>query len=142
MSSEKKTSLFKQLEKSEKDTKIALPELLKSIPWNEQGLIPVIAQDALTKDILMLAWANAEAIQKTLELGEAHYYSRSRQSLWRKGESSGHVQKITHVALDCDGDALLYQVIQSGPACHTNRKHCFYWTLSKEGARLNSDPVF
>ncbi|HBF08390.1 MAG: phosphoribosyl-AMP cyclohydrolase [Gammaproteobacteria bacterium] len=141
MSTNSKSSLFKQLEKSELNTLIPLDEVLRAIPWNEQGLVPVIAQDALTKDVLMLAWANEEAIRLTVELSQGHYYSRSRKAMWRKGESSGNVQQITGVSLDCDGDAVLYQVIQSGPACHTNRKNCFYWSMSPEGARITSEPV-
>lgn len=104
---------------------------LDSIEWNEQGLIPVITQDAGSRDILMLAWINREALEKTVECGEAVYWSRSRQKLWHKGEESGHTQKIVDIRLDCDNDALVYMVEQSGLACHTGRRSCFYQQLQK-----------
>ena len=97
------------------------------IDWNKMnGLVPVIAQDASTKDVLMLAYADAEALRLTKETGYAHYYSRSRKSLWKKGETSGHVQKIKDILIDCDGDTILYLVEQNGPACHTGEKTCFF----------------
>lgn len=104
---------------------------LDSIEWNEQGLIPVITQDAGSRDVLMLAWINREALEKTVECGEAVYWSRSRQKLWHKGEESGHTQKIIDIRLDCDNDALIYMVEQSGLACHTGRRSCFYQQLQK-----------
>ncbi len=100
--------------------------LLASIKFNEAGLVPAVAQDATTGRVLMLAWMNAEAIKQTLATGFAHYYSRSRNKQWQKGESSGHVQKVLDIYLDCDGDTLLLKVEQTGPACHTNRQSCFY----------------
>ena len=100
--------------------------LLDSIKFNEAGLVPAIAQDAATGRVLMLAWMNAEAVEQTLTSGFAHYYSRSRNKQWQKGESSGHVQKVIDIYLDCDGDTLLLEVEQTGPACHTNRQSCFY----------------
>lgn len=100
--------------------------LLDAITFNEAGLVPAIAQDAATGRVLMMAWMNAEAVQQTLATGFAHYYSRSRQKQWQKGESSGHVQKIVDIYLDCDGDTLLLKIEQTGPACHTNRASCFY----------------
>jgi len=93
------------------------------------GLIPVIVQDAGTKDILMMAWANEEAVRLTQESGYAHYYSRSRKKLWKKGEESGHFQKVTRILTDCDEDCLIYEVEQTGAACHTGYRSCFYRTL-------------
>ena len=93
------------------------------------GLLPVIAQDHRSGRVLMLAYANLEAVRKTQETGYAHYWSRSRNSLWKKGESSGHVQQITEVLVDCDEDTLLYKVSQTGPACHTGAKSCFFREL-------------
>jgi phosphoribosyl-AMP cyclohydrolase len=100
--------------------------LLKEIKFNEAGLVPAIAQDAETGRVLMMAWMNEEAIRQTIETGFAHYYSRSRKKQWKKGESSGHVQEIEEMFLDCDGDTILLIVNQTGPACHTNRESCFY----------------
>ena len=94
--------------------------------WNEQGLAPAIVQDATTGEVLMLAWMNAEAWQLTQETGEAHFWSRSRQSLWHKGETSGNVQHIVEIRLDCDADTLLLRVDPAGPACHTGERSCFY----------------
>jgi phosphoribosyl-AMP cyclohydrolase len=90
------------------------------------GLIPVVVQDAESKEVLMMAYANEEALEKTLSTGYAHYWSRSRQKLWMKGETSGHTQKIREVLTDCDYDTLLYVVDQKGPACHTGNDTCFY----------------
>ena len=103
---------------------------MASISWNEQGLIPVIAQDYQDKTVLMMAWMNAEALQLTVESGNVVYYSRSRQKLWRKGESSGNEQKLHAIRVDCDADVLLVEVEQKGGiACHTGRKSCFYRRL-------------
>lgn len=97
-----------------------------SLKWNDQGLIPAIAQDASTGEVLMLAWMNQDSLRLTLESGFATYYSRSRQQLWRKGETSGHTQRVIRLSYDCDGDAILMQVNQIGPACHTGKKTCFH----------------
>ena len=94
--------------------------------FQKLDLIPVIAQDAETRDVLMLAYMNAEAYQETLATGRVCYYSRNRQKLWRKGESSGQQQLLISAAFDCDGDTLLLQVNQTGPACHTGRRNCFF----------------
>ena len=94
--------------------------------YNSAGLIPCVAQDATNGDILMMAWMNAEAVAKTLETGKVTYWSRSRQSFWIKGESSGHIQELVDLRVDCDQDCLLALVNQTGPACHTNRRSCFY----------------
>ncbi len=95
----------------------------------QSGLLPVIAQDENTGAVLMLAYANLEAVKKTQESGFAHYWSRSRKALWKKGENSGHLQKIVEVLVDCDGDTLLYKVKQSGAACHTGATSCFFRKL-------------
>ena len=96
------------------------------------GLLPVIAQDHGSGRVLMLAYANLEAVRKTQETGFAHYWSRSRKILWKKGESSGHVQQIAEVLVDCDKDTLLYKVSQTGPACHTGAQSCFFRELETE----------
>ena len=93
------------------------------------GMLPVIAQEQASGKVLMLAYANLEAVRKTQETGYAHYWSRSRNTLWKKGESSGHVQQITEVLVDCDEDTLLYKVSQTGPACHTGANSCFFRKL-------------
>ena len=97
-----------------------------SLRYNADGLIPVIAQEDDTGDVLMMAWMNAEAVAKTLETRRVTYWSRSRQAFWIKGETSGHTQALIDFRVDCDRDALLVVVRQEGPACHTNRKSCFY----------------
>ena len=100
-----------------------------SLTYDANGLIPAIAQDHLTGEVLMLAWMNLAAVARTLDSGRVTYWSRSRQSFWVKGESSGHVQRLVEVRLDCDRDCLLLLVEQTGPACHTNRRSCFYTAL-------------
>jgi phosphoribosyl-AMP cyclohydrolase / phosphoribosyl-ATP pyrophosphohydrolase len=102
------------------------------VRFDENGLVPVIAQDTSTGEVLMLAYANREAVKQTTKTGEAHYYSRSRGELWRKGETSGNTQRVVEVRLDCDGDALLYRVDPRGPACHTGERSCFFTTLTSE----------
>jgi phosphoribosyl-ATP pyrophosphohydrolase/phosphoribosyl-AMP cyclohydrolase len=98
---------------------------LEAVRFDADGLVPVVAQDALSGDVLMVAWANRDALERTVSTGHAHYWSRSRQALWRKGESSGHTQAVREVRLDCDGDTVLYRVRQEGPACHTGSRTCF-----------------
>jgi phosphoribosyl-AMP cyclohydrolase len=106
---------------------VVMTAFLDDIVWNEAGLIPAIAQDAHTGDILMMAWMNRESLALTISEGHAVYWSRSRAKLWRKGESSGHEQIIKAIALDCDGDALVLKVEQKGGiACHTGRQSCFF----------------
>jgi phosphoribosyl-AMP cyclohydrolase len=103
---------------------------LDQIAWNEEGLVPAIAQEARTGKVLMLAWMNREALRLTAEEGQAVYWSRSRQRLWRKGEESGHVQRVIEILLDCDHDAILLRVEQEGGiACHTGRHSCFFQRL-------------
>jgi phosphoribosyl-ATP pyrophosphohydrolase/phosphoribosyl-AMP cyclohydrolase len=105
---------------------INIKELLQKIKFDDKGLVPAIAQDIKTKEVLMLAYMNAESIAKTLESGYACYYSRSRQSLWTKGEISGHLQEIKGLYYDCDADTILLKVLQTGPACHTGQYSCFH----------------
>jgi phosphoribosyl-AMP cyclohydrolase len=103
---------------------------LDEVKWDAQGLVPVIAQEQATGDVLMFAWMNREALQKTAELGRAVYFSRSRGKLWKKGESSGHLQRVTELRVDCDQDAIWLRVEQEGAgACHTGRRSCFYRTV-------------
>jgi len=104
-----------------------------SLTYNDAGLIPAIAQDAQSGEVLMMAWMNAQAVQRTLDTGQVTYWSRSRQAFWIKGETSGHTQKLVAFRLDCDRDCLLLQVEQTGPACHTGRRSCFY-TQVQDGA--------
>lgn len=100
-------------------------DVLNAVPALRDGLLPCIAQQWDTGEVLMLAWVNADALAATVATGRATYYSRSRQRLWRKGEESGHVQQVHSIATDCDGDTLLYLVDQTGPACHTGTRTCF-----------------
>lgn len=111
-------------------TETAAQNWLEQIRWNEQGLVPAIAQDRSSGEILMVAWMNAESLRLTQEEGHAVYWSRSRKALWRKGESSGHRQKVHEIRLDCDNDVILLTVEQAGGiACHTGRRSCFYQVL-------------
>jgi phosphoribosyl-AMP cyclohydrolase len=121
---------------------------LKKVKWDEHGLVPVIAQEAASGDVLMFAWMNRDALARTVELGEAVYWSRSRKKLWHKGEESGHVQKVLEIRLDCDEDVVLLKIEQAGSiACHTGRHSCFYQKFqkgegdAKEGEWLVAEPV-
>ena len=107
-------------------------QLLDAVNFNADGLVCAVAQDQQSKEVLMVAWMDREALNKTLHQGQVIYYSRSRGKLWRKGESSGHVQELVELRVDCDRDALLAMVRQTGPACHTNRRSCFY-TAVRDG---------
>lgn len=106
-----------------------------TLVYDARGLIPVIAQDHASGEVLMLAWMNAEAVARTLRSGRVTYWSRSRGAFWVKGETSGHVQRLTEMRVDCDRDCLLVLVEQEGPACHTNRRSCFY-TAVRDGAEV------
>ena len=113
-----------------------------SLKYDDRGLIPAIAQDADSGEVLMLAWMNAEAVRRTLDTGRVTYWSRSRQAFWIKGETSGHVQELVELRFDCDGDCLLALVRQTGPACHTGRRSCFYRAVrGGEVAELMSPEV-
>lgn len=116
---------------SEQETKQAatVEELAELIRWSPEGLVPVVVQDGVSKDVLMMAYMNKEALKRTVESGEAWFYSRSRAELWHKGGTSGHVQRVLSLAYDCDGDTLLLKVVPQGPACHTNAYSCFYREL-------------
>ncbi len=102
------------------------PSWLEQIAWDANGLVPAIAQDAATKDILMVAWMNRDALSETISTSRGVYWSRSRSKLWRKGEESGHIQHVKEVRLDCDNDVILLFIDQVGVACHTGRRSCFY----------------
>ena len=117
---------LKALETSPNGTRVDLAEFLGAVKFNDQGLVPAIAQDSASGTVLMLAWMNRDAIDQTLASGLVTYFSRSRQSLWQKGETSGNTQRLVGMQFDCDADAILMQVEQAGPACHTNRPNCFY----------------
>jgi phosphoribosyl-AMP cyclohydrolase len=118
-----------------------LSELLRLIRFDERGLVAAVAQDARSREVLMVAWMNREALERTLETGEVTYWSRTRQGLWRKGESSGHTQSLVALHVDCDGDTLLLEVEQKGPACHTNRRTCFYRRAGAGGITVTQEPV-
>lgn len=100
-----------------------------AVKFDERGLVPVVVQDATTKEVLMLAYMNRESLQKTIETSETWFWSRSRQSLWHKGETSGHTQRVVAMSVDCDGDTVLVSVIPGGPACHTGERTCFFRQL-------------
>jgi phosphoribosyl-AMP cyclohydrolase len=119
-------TLFRQLEHAPQHQRAPLADVLAAIRFDANGLIPAIAQQYDSGAVLMLAWMNRAALEETLATGRVCYFSRSRQRLWRKGEESGHVQMLRELRIDCDGDALLLCVEQTGPACHTNRTSCFY----------------
>ncbi|MEM1433426.1 MAG: phosphoribosyl-AMP cyclohydrolase [Pseudomonadota bacterium] len=129
-----------ELEAARAGTRVPLAEMLDAARFNEAGLLPAIAQDHDTGQVLMLAWADREAIERTLRDGCAWYYSRSRKSYWRKGDTSGHVQELVSVRFDCDADTLLYRVRQTGGACHTNRQHCFYLEVQGDEVVVTDSP--
>lgn len=112
-----------------------------SLKYDSAGLIPAIAQDAATGEVLMMAWMNVGTVAETLETGQVTYWSRSRQAFWRKGETSGHLQRLVEMRVDCDRDCLLLKVTQEGPACHTNRRSCFYTSVTDEGERVIMEPM-
>jgi phosphoribosyl-AMP cyclohydrolase len=126
--------LFGKLEAAVVGTAVATADVLAALPFNAEGLIGVIAQQRGTGEVLMFAWMNRAALEETLSTGQMCYYSRSRARLWRKGEESGNTQQLIELRLDCDGDALLATVDQTGPACHTGRHSCFY--LRVDGERV------
>jgi len=128
------TGVWKQLESMAVGEGLPLEQVLAALPWNADGLLPAIAQQHDTREVLMLAWMNREALDETLATGRVCYFSRSRQQLWRKGESSGQVQELKALRFDCDGDTLLLEVDQTGPACHTGRRSCFFSKV--EGDRV------
>ena len=118
-----------------------MTEWLNEVPWDQDGLIPVVTQEASSRRVLTLAWMNRDALAETAKSGEAVYWSRSRKKLWRKGEESGHMQKIREIRVDCDSDAILLRVDQvGGIACHTGRESCFFRKL-ENGKWVTTDPV-
>ncbi|WP_370980887.1 phosphoribosyl-AMP cyclohydrolase [Agaribacterium sp. ZY112] len=131
-----KRDFFIKIENKEHDTSFDLDKIVEQLAFNEQGLIPVITQDAITKEVLMFAWMTKESLEKTLSSRYLCYWSRSRQELWTKGETSGHTQYLVSMAFDCDGDAILCQVDQNGSACHTGRRNCFYLELDHDKRRV------
>lgn len=133
-------TLFSELESAGSGEGRPLAEVLDALPFDHNGLLPAIAQDAVSRDVLMLAWMSRQSLEATLAEGYACYYSRSRRTLWRKGETSGHRQRLRELRFDCDGDAILLLVDQTGPACHTNRPSCFYLRVEDANVRVTSDP--
>ena len=134
-------SLFKQLESFANGDSMPLDEVIAALPWNADGLLPAIAPQFDTGEVLMLAWMNRAALDETLTTGRVCYWSRSRQALWRKGELSGQVQMLKQARLDCDGDTLLLRVDQTGPACHTGRRDCFYNRIDGDRVVVDQAPL-
>lgn len=129
-------SWFKAIESQPEGTEFSLEEVLQALCFDDNGLIPVIAQDHDTKEVLMFAWMNREALEETIATGAMCYWSRSRKSLWRKGETSGHRQSLRALSADCDGDVLLAEIEQVGAACHTHRRSCFYLKFGASTVRI------
>jgi phosphoribosyl-AMP cyclohydrolase len=123
---------FQSIEPLRTGESLPLDETIEKLVFNDQGLIPVITQDATSKEVLMMAWMNQSALEKTLVTGRMTYWSRSRNSFWVKGETSGHIQELVKMSIDCDGDAILCQVKQTGVACHTGRANCFYLEVDRK----------
>jgi phosphoribosyl-AMP cyclohydrolase len=116
---------------------------LELIRWTIDGLVPAIVQDVETGDVLMLAWMDEPALRRTIETGQTHFYSRSRKSSWRKGGTSGHIQEVASIAVDCDADVLLIQARQVGGACHEGYRSCFFRKVTSDGRlELTTEPVF
>lgn len=134
-------SIFLDMEQGKIGENYSFSAVINAIPWNEHGLIAAIAQDFQSKEVLMMAWVNAEALIETLTTQKVCYWSRSRKCLWRKGESSNHFQELIEARLDCDGDTLLFLVQQHGPACHTHRPSCFYIGLKLTHVSILSKPL-
>ncbi|WP_283786355.1 phosphoribosyl-AMP cyclohydrolase [Bermanella sp. WJH001] len=135
------SNVFKELEKQSKGAQLSLEDTLSNLVFNEAGLIPAIAQQHDTGEVLMMAWMNRASIEETLSTGQVCYWSRSRNSYWRKGESSGNQQTLITMATDCDGDTLLLKVDQKGAACHTGRRDCFYNEIKPNGLSVSTDPI-
>jgi len=129
------------LEEAALGSRFPLDSVLDALPWNNDGLIAAIAQQRGSGEVLMLAWMNRQALNETLATGQVCYWSRSRQQLWRKGETSGHRQQLVEARLDCDGDAVLLIVDQQGPACHTGRPSCFYNAIAGGEVHIITAPL-
>lgn len=134
--------LFEAMESMPRGFALPSAELFAQLQWNEQGLVPVITQDVHTLSVLMMAWMNREALEITLREQQMCYWSRSRQQLWRKGQTSGNQQRLHALRVDCDGDCILCLVEPIGPACHTGRPNCFYWQLMGDKAEIISAPDY
>lgn len=135
------SELFKSLESAGCGTQRSLAAILDAARWNDDGLLPAIAQQHDSGEVLMMAWMNRQALEETLTTGRVCYWSRSRNRLWRKGESSGQVQHLKAAHFDCDGDTLLLSVNQTGPACHTGRRSCFYVAMDTEYGEIDAEPL-
>ena len=131
-----KNAYFQSLEQLSCGDSLPLSEVIENLAFNDQGLIPVITQDATSKVVLMMAWMNQAALEQTLTSGRMTYWSRSRKSFWIKGETSGHTQELINMSFDCDGDAILCEVNQKGAACHTGRPNCFYLNVEREQRKV------
>jgi len=134
-------SSLKQTERWVPGQSLPLAEALDGLPWNADGLLPAIAQQHDSGEVLMLAWMNRESLDETLRTGRVCYWSRSRRKLWRKGESSGQVQRLVEMRFDCDGDTVLLKVDQTGPACHTGRRDCFYNLVQGDRVVVDRAPL-
>jgi len=132
---------MKETEKLKVGEGLPLGGVLDGLPYNTDGLIPAIAQQHDTGEVLMMAWMNRAALEETLEKGRVCYWSRSRQKFWRKGESSGQVQILKEMSFDCDGDTILLKVDQTGPACHTGRRSCFYNVVKGDRVEVAFEPL-
>jgi len=132
---------MKKTEKMSVGEGLSLSEVLDNLPYNDDGLVPAIAQQHDTGEVVMKAWMNRESIDETLLKQRVCYWSRSRQKLWRKGESSGQVQELKDMRFDCDGDTILLLVDQTGPACHTGRKSCFYNLVRDDKVTVDKEPL-
>ena len=133
--------MFKDNEHQPEGFQAPLKEALDNLKYNSDGLVPAIAQQHDTGEVLMMAWMNREAIEETLQTGRVCYFSRSRGRLWRKGESSGQVQLHKELRFDCDADTVLALVDQTGPACHTGRRDCFYWKADANNVTIDKTPI-
>lgn len=132
---------MKETEKFKLGESLPLKQVLDSLPYNSDGLIPAVSQQYDTGEVLMMAWMNRVALEETLQLNRVCYWSRSRQKLWRKGESSGQIQILKEMSFDCDGDTILLKVDQTGPACHTGRRSCFYNVVRGDRVVVAAEPL-
>lgn len=132
---------LKEFEKLPLGTQLQWEQILEKLPFNSEGLLPAIAQQFDSHEVLMMAWMNKESLLETLQTKRVCYWSRSRKKLWRKGEESGQVQHLKNAFLDCDGDTLLLKVDQTGPACHTGRRSCFFFEIKTDTVEIASNPL-
>lgn len=132
---------LKQTEKFDPGQTLPLREVMDELPWNNDGLLPAISQQHDSGEVLMMAWMNRESLEETLSTGRVCYWSRSRRQLWRKGELSGQIQLLKEMRFDCDGDTILLMVDQTGPACHTGRRSCFYNLVRGDQLVVDSAPI-